>query len=298
MIITAMNSNVHMDPALTEWLTNEKNKGFGARQLIESMVKAGYTQHHAEALVTQAYSTAEPQTASAPVAAQATDKVKQDQAAAPNAIDRNGHTAKLLFSMAQPRVTLLGDFLGIDECETLITHSRSKIIQSTVVDPETGNFVPDGRRTSQGTFFNIGETPLIQAIESRVEALLGFSVAHQEPLQILHYDIGGEYEPHFDFFDPAVPGNAMQLSRGGQRIATLIMYLNDVTSGGATIFPSLGLVVNPQRGNAIYFENTDEAGKILASTLHGGTPVGAGEKWIATKWIREGAYVLGQLHEN
>lgn len=290
MIITATNSNFRIDPALAQWLATETAKGFSQAQLIGTMVKSGYSQEYASTLVAEAFANPDRVSVAASAPVQPIDQVKKDQASAPNAIDRNGYSAKLLFSLAQPRVTLLGDFLSTEECDTLIAQSRSKITQSTVVDPATGQFVPDGRRTSQGTFFNPGENPLIETLEARVEALLGFPIAHQEPLQILHYDIGGEYEPHFDFFDPGVPGNALQLSRGGQRIATLIMYLNEVKSGGATIFPPLGLVVNPQRGNAIYFENTDEAGKILSNTLHGGTPVGAGEKWIATKWIREGVY--------
>ena len=291
MLITAT-APQRIDPALQSWIATEKAKGFSAQQLIESMVKSGYAPSQASQIIGQIYTDAS--AIPAPVIVQPvapSDQIKKDQADAPNMIKREGHQSNLLFSFAEPRVTLLGDFLSVEECEMLITQSRSKITQSTVVDPVTGHFVPDGRRTSQGTFFSPAETPLITMIEARVEALLGFPVAHQEPLQILNYAVGGEYEPHFDFFDPAIPGNATQLSRGGQRIATLIMYLNDVDSGGATIFPSIGLVVNPQRGNAIYFENTNKAGAILTSTLHGGTPVGAGEKWIATKWIREGTYV-------
>jgi prolyl 4-hydroxylase len=120
--------------------------------------------------------------------------------------------------------------------------------------------------------------------------LTGHPPDHGEPIQVLHYTPGAEYKPHHDYFDPVQPGNDRVLAMGGQRVATLIMYLNDVEAGGSTVFPRLGLDVLPRRGAAVYFANTQESGEIDARTLHGGSPVVAGEKWIATKWIRQGRY--------
>jgi prolyl 4-hydroxylase len=70
----------------------------------------------------------------------------------------------------------------------------------------------------------------------------------------------------------------------------LILYLNDVDQGGETIFPSIHLSVVPKKGAAIYFEYCNAAGHVDPSTLHGGAPVLAGEKWIATKWMRQRKY--------
>jgi prolyl 4-hydroxylase len=69
------------------------------------------------------------------------------------------------------------------------------------------------------------------------------------------------------------------------------MYLNDVEAGGSTVFPEVGVDVLPRRGNAVYFAYCSENGALDPRTLHGGSPVGAGEKWIATKWFRERQYV-------
>ena len=80
------------------------------------------------------------------------------------------------------------------------------------------------------------------------------------------------------------------LSMGGQRVATLIMYLNDVQGGGSTVFPEIGLDVLPRRGNAVFFAYSDDQGRLDPRTLHGGSPVAAGEKWIATKWLRQRTY--------
>jgi hypothetical protein len=43
---------------------------------------------------------------------------------------------------------------------------------------------------------------------------------HGEGLQVLHYEAGQKYEPHFDYFH-----DDFNTKNGGQRIATLLMYL-------------------------------------------------------------------------
>jgi len=63
------------------------------------------------------------------------------------------------------------------------------------------------------------------------------------------------------------------------------MYLNDVESGGATTFPDVGLRVLPIRGNAAFFSY--DRPHPMTRTQHAGAPVVSGEKWIATKWLRE-----------
>jgi prolyl 4-hydroxylase len=56
------------------------------------------------------------------------------------------------------------------------------------------------------------------------------------------------------------------------------------------VFPAIGLDVLPRRGSAVYFTYTSESGQTDARSLHGGSPVVAGEKWIATKWLRQRRY--------
>jgi prolyl 4-hydroxylase len=115
------------------------------------------------------------------------------------------------------------------------------------------------------------------------------ALGHGEGLQILRYRPGAEYRPHFDYFDPQHSGTARILERGGQRVGTLVIYLNTPDGGGGTTFPDAGLEVAPVRGNAVFF-SYDRA-HASTRTLHGGAPVTAGEKWVATKWLREGVFV-------
>jgi prolyl 4-hydroxylase len=68
------------------------------------------------------------------------------------------------------------------------------------------------------------------------------------------------------------------------------MYLNTVESGGETIFPTAGLTIRPRQGDALLFYNVYANGELDPESLHGSSPVLAGEKWVATKWVREAEY--------
>jgi prolyl 4-hydroxylase len=241
----------------------------------------------------------EPAPAPVPAVAQSTPPIGAGQdarafseqlAQTPNAFATSDREVSMLFALAAPRVILFGGLLAPEECDQLIELSRGKLARSSVVNAATGSYDVHPHRTSAGTHFARGENELIRRIEARISELVEIPVERGEPLQILHYQPGGEYKPHFDYFDPAQPGNEAVLKHGGQRVATLVMYLNDVEAGGSTVFPEVGLDVLPRRGHAVYFAYTTEEGQLDKRSLHGGSPVGAGEKWIATKWFRQRDY--------
>jgi prolyl 4-hydroxylase len=212
-------------------------------------------------------------------------------AASPNTIDTSDRGVRILFALNAPRVILFGGLLSAEECDEMVRLATPKLTRSTVVNSATGAYDVHDARTSRGAHFERGENDLIRRIEARISELTSMPVENGEPIQILHYVPGAEYKPHFDYFDPKLPGNEKVLSMGGQRIATLIMYLNDVVSGGSTVFPDIGLDVLPHKGNAVFFAYSSERGELDNRTLHGSSPVAGGEKWIATKWIRVGPYI-------
>ena len=186
-------------------------------------------------------------------------------------------------------MVVFGGFLGDDECTQLMALAAPRLARSETVDNATGGSEVNVARTSDGMFLERGEHPLVQAIEARIADLLNWPVAHGEGIQVLRYRPGAEYRPHHDYFDPAHPGTAQVLKRGGQRVGTLVMYLNTPPGGGATTFPDVGLEVAPIRGNAVFFSY--DRPHASTRTLHGGARVTAGEKWVATKWMREGVFV-------
>src|SRR3546814_8509572 len=78
---------------------------------------------------------------------------------------------------------------------------------------------------------------LVSRIEARIARLLDWPVENGEAIQILRYGVGAQYKPHHDYFDPDWSGSAGPLKRGGQRVASLVMYLNTPERGGTTTFP-------------------------------------------------------------
>ncbi len=200
----------------------------------------------------------------------------------------DGQTVRVLSGLSRPRVLVLGGLLTDDECVELMAQARPKLARSETVDNATGGSEVNAARTSDGMFFERGQTPLIARLEARMAELLCWPVEHGEGLQILRYRPGAEYRPHHDYFDPVHPGTPRILERGGQRVGTLIVYLNTPTAGGSTVFPDVGLEVAPLRGNAVFFSY--DRPHASTHTLHGGAPVTAGEKWVATKWLREGVF--------
>lgn len=203
-------------------------------------------------------------------------------------IDVGDRVVSVLAQSEAPRIVLLGNVLSDEECDALIALARPKMEQARVVDPVTGQLEGHESRTSEGTYFLVEENELVATIDRRLARLIQWPVENGEGLQILHYRPGGEYQPHYDFFDPSVPGAT---ATGGNRVATIIVYLQVPEEGGATRFTDIGFEVVPQKGCALFFSYECPSPETL--TLHAGLPVVSGEKWIATRWVRERAYRAG-----
>ena len=188
-----------------------------------------------------------------------------------------------------PELVVFANLLSTSECDALIDAAKPRLLRSLTVDTQTGNEALHPDRTSQGMFFERFENDVVLRVEKRIAKLLHWPVKHGEGLQVLRYRKGAQYLPHYDYFDPREVGTPALLARGGQRVATLIMYLAEPKAGGATVFPDLGLQVTPKRGQGVFFSYPEPFPSSLS--LHGGEPVAAGEKWIATKWLRQHEFV-------
>jgi prolyl 4-hydroxylase len=204
-------------------------------------------------------------------------------------VTKDGQRIQVAMRVSKPDVVLLDNFMTHEECDAFCELSKSTLTKSTVVDDATGDSVNHEHRISLGTYFTLGQNDLVKKIETRIAEVTGTPVPNGEGIQILNYAGGGEYRPHFDYF-PDNTGGRVHTAHGGQRIMTVIMYLNDVKAGGATVLPDINLSVYPKKGSALYFSYFNSKGQVDPSTLHGGAPVVEGEKWIATKWIRERVY--------
>ena len=284
--------NQAVTPELREWILAQVRAGCAQDDILKAMHASGWDDGVARAALTQTLQPAAAQAALPqlqPVPDGAGSPVPDPQlSGAPSVLRLPDREVQVLMTMQRPRVVLFGGFLSDAECDALIELSRPRLARSETVDHRSGGSEVNAARTSDGMFFERGEAPLIQCIERRIAALLHWPADKGEGLQILRYRPGAQYRPHFDYFDPAQPGTAAVLKRGGQRVGTLIMYLQVPAAGGGTTFPDVGLEVAPVKGHALFFsyDRPHES----TGTLHGGAPVTDGEKWVATKWLREGVF--------
>jgi prolyl 4-hydroxylase len=179
-------------------------------------------------------------------------------------------------------------FLSADECSQLIALAKGRLKPSSVVDSGSG---VDGRndrvRVSESVVTFKGENSLVSDVERKISVVAGCPVSHLENLQLTRYGPGGFYVPHDDFFEFSNPAASQILKRGGQRVATFVIYLNTPLMGGTTDFPRLGVEVQPEEGKALFFTypNMDR------TLFHGGSKVVAGEKWILVTWVRQSRFL-------
>jgi prolyl 4-hydroxylase len=291
-----------LDKSWQDWIGENLARGCMPNDMLNTMVKAGVAQETALFNLAN-FSANKGQTSGTQHSAKATGAkaaVNQSGDYVQEAsylfqyentiVAKDGQVIQVAMRINAPDVVLLDNFMTHEECDAICELSKSTLTKSTVVDDATGDSVNHEHRTSLGTYFSLGQYPLVQKIEARIAELTGTPVPNGEGIQILNYAGGGEYRPHFDYF-PDNAGGRVHTAHGGQRIITVIMYLNDVKAGGATVLPDINLSIYPKKGSALYFSYFNSMGQIDPSTLHGGSPVIEGEKWIATKWIRERAYV-------
>nr|KAJ0192802.1 hypothetical protein LSAT_V11C800440930 [Lactuca sativa] len=168
-------------------------------------------------------------------------------------------------------------------------HAKDKLELSKVVDNESGESVASEIRTSSGMFLRKSQDFCVDFLP----------VENGEAMQVLHYEYGQKYEPHWDYFQDKV-----NQVKGGHRVATVLMYLSNVRKGGETVFPrseikesqpkangdwsecaKRGYAVKPEKGDALLFFSLYPNATIDVVSLHGSCPVIEGEKWSATKWI-------------
>lgn len=272
-------------PELRQWIIDQAQAGHSAEAVLKSMLASGWTEDVAiEALEDTLRGHVEQQ-AQQRALPPAVPVPEPSLTGSPLYLDAGDRRVHVLQVMSSPRVVVFGNLLSDEECEQLIALARPRLARSLTVATKTGGEEVNADRTSNGMFFQRGENELVQRIEARLARLVNWPLENGEGLQVLQYGPGAEYKPHYDYFDPDEPGTPTIVRRGGQRVGTVVMYLHEPQQGGGTVFPDVRLEVAPKRGNAVFFSY--ERPHPSTRTLHGGAPVLKGEKWIATKWLRE-----------
>jgi prolyl 4-hydroxylase len=284
-----MSDKQAVTPELRAWIIEQATAGHKPELVLQSMLTSGWNEDSAVAALEEVlnkFLDDRSKQVMLPAPVKVPEPLPQGTRTTVWAGDRE---VSVLINLHEPRVVVFGNLLSDEECDEMIELARGRLARSETVQTDTGSSEVNEARTSQGMFFERGEKEIVQRIEARMGVLLDWPVENGEGLQVLRYAPGAEYKPHYDYFDPAHSGTPSILKRGGQRVASLVCYLNTPAGGGATVFPDVKLDVAPVKGNAVFF-SYDRAHP-ATRTLHGGAPVVEGEKWVATKWLREGRFV-------
>ena len=176
-----------------------------------------------------------------------------------------------------PSIYTVDDFLSPNECKYIIQMSEKKVQQSLVVDAISGTGVPHPSRTSHSYYHGYD----IKWLVSRIHRLTGVPQQYQEPTQVARYHTGQFYQSHHDALD--------KIGHDGQRIGTVLIYLNDVPNGGATFFNNINVRVQPKQGMAIVFFPAKMDNTIDSNALH--TAETASDlKWVSQVWLRNKIY--------
>ena len=153
---------------------------------------------------------------------------------------------------------------------------------------DSGNIKSDTTRISQTSWFDNNKliTKLVKAIDPQK------TYEHCEKLQIVKYNKGGFFVPHFDSTPDPYNNYTYDFQKGGHREYTLMIALSNPSEyeGGHTEFINLNKSYKLEKGDGLVFRNIDKNHNILKEYRHGGNPVTSGVKMICNLWIHVDRY--------
>jgi prolyl 4-hydroxylase len=174
------------------------------------------------------------------------------------------------------------EFLTKKECDDVIALIDKDRIPSGLLSPTAD---PEFR-TSESCNLRLTDAVNLR-VQSKIDHLMGIDPSHGETIQGQRYAVGQQFKEHHDFFYASEAYWADQERQGGQRTWTAMIFLNEPEAGGQTWFTKANVRVTPRTGNLLAWNNLDPLGEPNPYSLHTGMPVGAGVKYVITKWYRE-----------
>ncbi len=189
---------------------------------------------------------------------------------------------------------VIDHFLADAECDQLVAIIKRHLTPSRITGQRTepDKYRNQKIRTSSTAYLSslssADEKAFVDAITQKISQAIGIPASYAEGMQGQHYQPGQEFKEHLDAFDRTAPEwkHASGPTRGN-RTWTFMIYLNDVEQGGATHFLKLKHTIRPRKGQAIVWNNLNQAGTRNPAAYHSGRPVLKGTKTIITQWFRQ-----------
>ena len=194
-----------------------------------------------------------------------------------------------------PYIYTIDNFLTEKECKFIIDISKDNLKLAGVSKMDGENFEPGvyKGRTNSSYWIPHYKYPETLSIAKKIAERIGCNYNHFESFQVIHYDVNEEYKYHFDAYDKNEKEKYEKYcDERGNRLRTVLVYLNDVEEGGGTGFDSLSeyigeVVIEPKMGKMVVFTNVNDDGSLNKKSRHAGLPVIQGEKWAFNLWLRE-----------
>lgn len=190
----------------------------------------------------------------------------------------------------KPPVYTVSNFLTDDECLALM-QTAGPLLQRSKTHAAAGSEATKGR-TSLTCHLAKHVYPCPKFLE-KIHALTKKPYGHMELPQVARYASSQRYVEHYDGVDPHTEAGRSFCASGGQRVATVLVYLNEVAEGGCTHFKRLDLSINPVKGTALVFFPGFMNGELDTDALHAGMPA-VDTKFVSQVWIRQSFREDGQ----
>ena len=189
--------------------------------------------------------------------------------------------------LSGPRLATVKGYFSASLCDWLIQLGRPHLKPAEIFDSQSGTVRKDSSRDNDAAILEPDRVDAIVGfVRARIAGLADVPVAALEPTQILHYEVGQQFDAHVDFLDTTNPAGASDVEKHGQRVLTVLVYLNDNYEGGETAFPDVGYAFKGRKGDALVLWNIGEDGQPDWRSRHIGTAPKRGVKWLLSQWIR------------
>ena len=185
---------------------------------------------------------------------------------------------------------IINNIITEEEAKYIIDKATVNFHDSLVLDNSTEGKLDTDTRKSKTAWMH-KDDPIIYNIMTRIANIVNLPLENSESLQVVKYEANGYYKHHHDSCCDDNNSCVEFTKNGGQRIKTVLIYLNDDFIEGSTDFPVLNKKIKaPKYGAVVFNPLAKDSNKCHPKALHAGLPVESGIKYVANLWFRESKF--------